>query len=624
MKPIRLALLNALGSALLLAGCGSPPVNDSSCDPVCPDGQVCIQGVCHGLDAAAGPDLRVAPDLSPPPGCQPPCAAPTPYCNPSRECVPCLDDSHCPPGTVCKAFGAFPACVPGCSDDSRCGGAGGPDGGAGAMKCCGGQCLDTSSDSVNCGACGASCALPHSSATCAGGQCVLGRCSSGWGDCNLDKKDGCETNLRVDPANCGACGSACAFANAVAACADACYLAACQYGFADCNGDAPNGPHDGCETSVLADPKNCGACGTLCGPVAHGKNGCDNGACRVSSCDAGFADCDGVTNNGCETNVNIDAKNCGKCGNACGQNLICNNGGCTCQNCFLANAKSACVNLQCIINSCLPGFADCDGIAKNGCESATDSDANNCGGCFIACGGKTPFCQGGVCSQVGVSCAAILKSNPKSPDGVYLVDPDGVGGIPPTQVFCDMTTDGGGWLVCYNHNIVNVEEMDQSTVAHMGTIYGSPGAQNEFGTDCRSFGHAMQPTAVRFTAADNQHWVQANNPPDSFHEFFFAGNKGAGGMVTVTTWSGGNKTWNRAYCVHDCPIFAWNTNNINQIATGTNSGNCFEHNSKSADSNHHWAMWGNCDGTYVEGPNQGAGGAQPDAPRSGWARVMLR
>lgn len=382
------ALRLALGLSCL-AACSKTSDSASStiCSPACPTGTHCIETGC--VADAPPPDLATPPLDGGAGGCSPACGGTTPVCNASGQCVACAVDKDCPAGQRCRAAGSITACVLGCTDDSRCAGVG-----PGVQRCCGGACTDVNTDPGNCGSCGGACAAAHATPACAAGACVPGACTAPWADCNKDPIDGCETNLHADAASCGACGAACAPKNGRGACSDSCYIASCDFGFDDCNGDVA----DGCETSVLSDAKHCGSCGNSCPRPPHAAATCQNAACRLTTCDPGFADCNGDPRDGCETNIFVDKSNCGACGNTCGNQQVCQNGACTCQQCIIANARTRCVNLVCTFDSCLPGFGDCNMDLKDGCETDLNVSSMNCGACGMACPNNLPHCVMGVCS----------------------------------------------------------------------------------------------------------------------------------------------------------------------------------------------------------------------------------
>jgi hypothetical protein len=147
-----------------------------------------------------------------------------------------------------------------------------------------------------------------------------------------------------------------------------------------------------CRSTCLQCPSTDMLCGataqslTCCTPPPNVASvACVHDTCTIASCNSGYQDCDRNYRNGCETNTNTDPNNCGACGNAC----------------FVPNGTAACSGGTCVVGSCDPGYADCDGNAANGCETNTNTDPNNCGGCGNVCSNNnitSPTCSGGVCN----------------------------------------------------------------------------------------------------------------------------------------------------------------------------------------------------------------------------------
>ena len=210
---------------------------------------------------------------------------------------------------------------------------------------------NTQTDSENCGRCGNICAFGNVDSACANGRCVaVGGCPRGTYDTNNDLTDGCEGRCEAEPTD-----------------------ELCDDIDNDCDGRVDENFDR--NVSVL----NCGTCGNVC-QFDNAQPFCDGGRCRISACDPGWGDLDGVASNGCEAPCNppnpgvercdgedndcdgrvdenfdrqTNPEHCGMCSNRCG----------------FANATARCSAGECVLSQCDPGFVDRDDDLDNGCEA---------------------------------------------------------------------------------------------------------------------------------------------------------------------------------------------------------------------------------------------------------------
>ncbi len=146
----------------------------------------------------------------------------------------------------------------------------------------------------------------------------------------------------------------------------------------------------------------------------------------TSSCPAPFAECAGRC-----VDTSTDEAHCGGCGptTACESGAFCVGGTCrdvsgACPPPFLT-CGADCIDPSASIEHC---------GATGACSGATDGES-----CDVAC-------RDGRC--VYEDCLH-ARERGGTTDGLYLVDPDGAGPLLPRDVYCDQTTDGGGWMLVY-------------------------------------------------------------------------------------------------------------------------------------------------------------------------------
>lgn len=339
-----------------------------------------------------------------------------------RICVACREDTDCPAGARC----AGGLCAPSCGGGRAC---------LATETCCEGACVDLRENDGHCGACGNRCSLANAAGRCQSGRCEVGSCIGANGDCDGDPSNGCETPLR-SVSDCGACRSACPlrpFSSARCDAASASCALSCDASRADCNRRV----EDGCETDVSTSDDHCGACGRAC-VAPNGVGRCDVGRCVIASCSRGFSDCDGDPRNGCEVDTTGRRDHCGACGSRCEAGphatatcaagrcrVVCDAGWSDCNGraddgceenhlasaehcgacgarCSTTNGSVHCVEGRCVIAQCTANFGDCNGRADDGCETDLSNTNASCGACGVSCpAGRR--CSSGACA---VACAA--------------------------------------------------------------------------------------------------------------------------------------------------------------------------------------------------------------------------
>ncbi len=144
---------------------------------------------------------------------------------------------------------------------------------------------DLSTDLQNCGACDSVCSLANASASCSGGLCSLDACDTGYADCDANSATGCEADLS-SVGTCGDCNTACSYDHATAACNQgACEIGTCDIGWGNCDANDANG----CETDVRENVNHCGACDHPC----QAGEACSAGVC-TTECPSGETKCEDV------------------------------------------------------------------------------------------------------------------------------------------------------------------------------------------------------------------------------------------------------------------------------------------------------------------------------------------
>ncbi len=264
---------------------------------------------------------------------------------------------------------------------------------------------NTSTSASHCGGCNMPCSSNHiASPSCSGGSCN-GACDSGFADCDGNKRtNGCEADLNNSVTTCGGCGNNCNnlvvnVVGTVGCATGACtYTGSCAAGWGDCDGNKANG----CETNLNTTPAHCNACNNACTAPSGGTPTCTGGLCDFTC--APKKRCGDVCADCCkDSDCPIDA------GDKC-QDPSCTDAGTATAKCgftLKGCVQQECHNTP----TCNPSTGECQSSPLTGgtcgatgcCTTGTGTCDNGTCACASMkdCTIGVPACQSGLCATDG-------------------------------------------------------------------------------------------------------------------------------------------------------------------------------------------------------------------------------
>ncbi|MBI4702204.1 MAG: hypothetical protein HY744_13835, partial [Deltaproteobacteria bacterium] len=236
---------------------------------------------------------------------------------------------------------------------------------------------------------------------------------------------------------------------------------------------------------------NCGSCGNAC-PQGHV---CSNGSCALV-CAGGTTKCGSKC-----VDTQVDGANCGSCGAACPQGQACGAG-------------------QCKV-LCGPGTTNCSNVCVD-----LQVDPNNCGQCAKKCG-QSEQCKAGVCQP------ALCGNNKVDPGEEYDPPPGPFSSAPVLantcrwdfskveQLYCNGGCSWSGGSDCdqTEADIFCKLKMDNSKSTALS--WQKPTALAKPGFSCPSIGNNLGPLVSR--GVNVNVWYQDSS---------ILGNHGAGNVIT--------------------------------------------------------------------------------------------